>query len=128
MRGRSSSAARSLAIKAMRQKVVKSGSLMVTWARPTTTGVLILTLLYVLVPVRRVPWRAALVGGMLAAIAFDIAKSGFAFYIKHAPTYEIIYGTIAALPIFLIWVYLSWMIVLVGAAISATLAESIARK
>ena len=91
-------------------------------------GVLILTLIYALVPVRRVPWRAALVGGMLAAIAFDIAKSGFAFYIKHAPTYEIIYGTIAALPIFLIWVYLSWMIVLVGAAISATLAESVARK
>jgi membrane protein len=87
-------------------------------------GTLILTLLYALVPVRHVPWRAALVGGMLAAIAFDIAKSGFALYIKHVPTYQIVYGTIAALPLFLVWVYLSWMIVLVGAAISATLAES----
>jgi membrane protein len=90
-------------------------------------GTLILTLLYGLVPVRRVPWRAALVGGMLAAIAFDIAKSGFALYIKHVPTYQIVYGTIAALPLFLVWVYLSWMIVLVGAAISATLAAATAR-
>jgi membrane protein len=87
-------------------------------------GTLILTLLYALVPVRRVPWRAALAGGMLAAIAFDIAKSGFAFYIKHVPTYQIVYGAIAALPLFLVWIYLSWMIVLTGAAISATLAES----
>ena len=86
-------------------------------------GALLLTLIYALVPVRRVPWRAALVGGMLAAIAFDVAKSGFAFYIKHVPTYQIIYGAIAALPLFLIWVYLSWMILLVGAAISATLAD-----
>lgn len=87
-------------------------------------GAFILTMIYALVPVRHVPWRPAIVGGLLAAVAFDFAKSGFAFYIKHAPTYEIIYGTIAALPLFLIWVYLSWMIVLVGAAISATLAES----
>jgi membrane protein len=87
-------------------------------------GILLLTLIYKAVPVRHVPWRAALVGGMLAAVAFDVAKSGFAFYIKHVPTYQIVYGAIAALPLFLIWVYLSWMILLVGAAISATLAES----
>lgn len=91
-------------------------------------GVLLLTLMYKLVPVIHVPWRAALVGGMLAAIAFDIARSGFAFYIKHVPTYQIVYGAIAALPLFLIWVYLSWMILLVGAAISATLAESGAQR
>jgi membrane protein len=91
-------------------------------------GTLILTLIYALVPVRPVPWRPALIGGMLAAIAFDIAKSGFAFYIKHVPTYQIVYGAIAALPLFLVWVYLSWVIVLVGAAISATLAESGARQ
>ena len=86
-------------------------------------GTLVLTLLYLLVPARRVPWRAALVAGMLAAIAFECAKMGFAFYIARVPTYQIVYGTLAALPLFLIWVYLSWMILLVGAAISATLAE-----
>jgi membrane protein len=99
-------------------------------ARSLSLGIstLVLTLVYALVPVRRVPWRAALAGGMLAAIAFDVAKSGFAFYIKHVPTYQIVYGAIAALPLFLVWVYVSWMIVLVGAAISATLAESGARR
>ena len=87
-------------------------------------GTLVLTLIYVLVPARRVPWRAALVAGMLAATAFECAKMGFAFYIVRVPTYEIVYGTLAALPLFLVWIYLSWMILLVGAAISATLAET----
>ena len=87
-------------------------------------GTLVLTLIYLLVPARRVPWRAALVAGMLAATAFECAKMGFAFYIVRVPTYEIVYGTLAALPLFLIWVYLSWMILLVGAAIAATLAET----
>lgn len=91
-------------------------------------GALLLTLIYALVPVRRVPWRAAVAGGVLAALAFDLAKSGFAFYIKHVPTYQIIYGAIAALPLFLIWIYLSWMILLVGAAISATLADWVDRR
>jgi membrane protein len=85
---------------------------------------LVLTLIYALVPARRVPWRAALVAGMLAAVAFEVAKMGFAFYISTVPTYEIVYGALAALPLFLIWVYVFWMILLVGAAISATLAET----
>ena len=87
-------------------------------------GTLVLTLIYLLVPARRVPWRAALVAGMLAAVAFEYAKMGFAFYIARVPTYQIVYGALAALPLFLVWVYLSWMILLVGAAISATLAET----
>ena len=87
-------------------------------------GTLILTMMYTLVPVRHVPWRAALAGGLLAAIAFDIAKSGFAFYIKHVPTYQIVYGAIAALPLFLIWVYLSLDDPARRRRDSATLAES----
>jgi membrane protein len=86
-------------------------------------GVALLTLIYALVPARPVPWRAALLAGMLAAAAFDIAKAGFAYYVRLAPTYQIVYGALAALPLFLVWVYLSWLILLVGAAISATLAE-----
>lgn len=91
-------------------------------------GTLVLTLIYLLVPARRVPWRAALVAGMLAAVAFEYAKMGFAFYIARVPTYQIVYGALAALPLFLVWVYLSWMILLVGAAISATLAETGSKK
>jgi membrane protein len=86
-------------------------------------GMLVLALIYRIVPARHVPWRAAVVAGMLAAVAFDLAKSGFAFYISLAPTYRIVYGALAALPLFLIWVYLSWLIVLAGAAFAAALAE-----
>jgi membrane protein len=94
-------------------------------ARPVAFGIgtLVLTLIYALVPARRVPWRAALIAGLLAAIAFEVAKAGFTFYITHFSTYQLVYGALAALPVFLIWLYLSWIILLVGAAVSATLAE-----
>jgi membrane protein len=81
------------------------------------------TFVYAVVPARRVPFRLALVGGALAALAFEIAKHGFTFYITHVQTYQLVYGALAALPLFLVWIYLSWVIVLVGAAITATLAE-----
>jgi len=84
------------------------------------------TFIYAFVPARRVPFRLALVGGVLAALAFEVAKRGFTFYITHVQTYQLVYGALAALPLFLLWIYLSWVIVLVGAAITATLAESIA--
>jgi membrane protein len=95
-------------------------------ARPVAFGIgtLVLTLIYALVPARRVPWRAALIAGVLAAIAFELAKAGFAFYIAHFSTYQVVYGALAVLPVFLIWLYLSWIILLVGAAVSATLAET----
>jgi membrane protein len=79
-------------------------------------------LIYALVPARRVPFKIALFGGLLAAIAFEVAKYGFRFYITHFPTYQVVYGALAVLPLFLLWVYVSWIIVLVGAAITATLA------
>ena len=72
--------------------------------------------------------KAAAVGGFFAAIAFEAAKRGFAVYIVNVPTYEIVYGTLAVLPLFLVWIYVSWMIVLVGASIVATLAEGPPRR
>ena len=83
------------------------------------------SLIYAFVPARRVPFRLALVGGILAAIGFEVAKRGFAFYITHVQTYQMVYGALAALPLFLVWIYVSWVIILVGAAITATLAERI---
>jgi len=83
----------------------------------------VFTLIYALIPAHRVPFRFALVGGALAAIAFETAKYGFRFYITHFPTYQLIYGALAVVPLFLVWVYVSWIIVLVGAAVTATLAE-----
>lgn len=79
------------------------------------------TLLYVTVPNRHVDWRDAIWGGLVAAIAFEIAKRGFAIFIRQFHTYAIIYGALAALPLFLLWLYLSWMIALVGATLTAAL-------
>jgi membrane protein len=94
-------------------------------ARPFSLalGTVLLTLTYKLVPARWVPLRAAFIGGFLAAAAFEGAKFGFAFYITHVRTYEIVYGALAALPLFLIWIYVCWIILLTGAAVAATLAE-----
>ena len=94
-------------------------------ARPFSLaiGTVLLTLAYKLVPARHVPLRAALVGGLLAAVAFETAKFGFAFYITHVRTYEIVYGALAALPLFLVWIYVCWIILLAGAAVAATVAE-----
>ena len=79
------------------------------------------TLLYMTVPNRYVDWRDAVWGGLAAAVAFEFAKRGFGIFIKQFPNYTIIYGALAALPLFLLWMYLSWMITLVGALITAAL-------
>lgn len=80
-----------------------------------------LTLLYAVVPYRHVPWRHALAGAIIAGIAFELAKRGFALYLARFPTYTLIYGAFATIPIFLVWVYLSWLVVLAGAALTAML-------
>jgi len=87
-----------------------------------------LTLLYKGVPARHVPWGPALVAGALAALAFEAAKHAFAWYLTRISTYEAIYGALAALPIFLVWVYFCWLIILAGAAVSATIAEPAGRR
>lgn len=84
-----------------------------------TTGAF--TLLYVTVPNRTVDWRDAAWGGFLAGLAFEIAKHVFATYIVRFPTYTMVYGSIAAVPIFLVWIYMFWMITLAGALLAAAL-------
>ncbi|MBC7405751.1 MAG: YihY family inner membrane protein [Cytophaga sp.] len=84
-----------------------------------TTGAF--TLLYLAVPNCQVDWRDAAWGGIFAAISFEVAKRLFAIFIQQFPTYTVIYGALAAVPIFLIWAYLSWLIILFGAVIAAAL-------
>lgn len=83
-----------------------------------TTG--LLTLLYVVVPNCHVPLRQGLLGGFIAAVLFELAKGGFALFIRFAPTYEVVYGAFAAVPLFLLWIYVSWVIVLAGAQLVRT--------
>ena len=79
------------------------------------------SLLYLNVPNRPVEWRDAVTGGLVAAVAFEITRQLFAFFIVQGPSYRMIYGALAAVPIFLIWVYLFWMITLLGAVVAAAL-------
>jgi len=80
-------------------------------------------LLYITLPNRRVLARDALCGGFLAALAFEGMKHAFALYITHFPTHKLVYGAFASVPIFLLWIYLSWLVVLFGAVVAAVLPE-----
>ncbi len=82
---------------------------------PVLASSVAFTLLYLVVPNRNVPLRHAVAGGVLAAVLFELAKRGFALYVTTFPTYQAIYGALAAVPVFLIWIYLSWLVTLLGA-------------
>jgi membrane protein len=79
-----------------------------------------LLLMYTMIPNRRVPFRHAAIGATLGAILFEVARWGFALFVHSARTYQEIYGALAAVPIFLLWIYLSWIIVILGASIAAS--------
>jgi membrane protein len=81
------------------------------------------TLLFRVVPNRYVPMRHAIIGGLIASVAFESMNRAFAFYISHFPTYKLVYGAFASIPIFLMWVYFSWLTVLFGAIITASLSH-----
>lgn len=81
------------------------------------------TLMYLTIPNRDVKWRDAALGGTAAALLMEISKIGFGLYIAAFPTYETIYGALSAIPIFLLWLYTVWSIVLFGAEITAALPE-----
>lgn len=80
-----------------------------------------LTLLYGVVPYRAVKLRDALIGAVVAGVIFEVAKRGFAIYLARFPTYTLIYGAFATIPIFLLWLYMSWVVVLVGGTLTAVL-------
>ncbi|MEO7246245.1 MAG: YihY family inner membrane protein [Rubrivivax sp.] len=78
-----------------------------------------LAALFHFVPNTWVRWRHALAGGVFAAAAFEAAKAGLAWYLKAVPSFAAVYGTFATLPILMLWVYLGWVIVLLGAVVAA---------
>lgn len=80
-------------------------------------------LLYKYVPTTCVRWRDAGTGALLAAVLFECAKSIFSYYVQHFSSYKSIYGALAGIPILMVWLYLSWFIVLLGAELTATLGD-----
>jgi membrane protein len=82
--------------------------------------------LYRYVPNTQVHWRHAWAGGIFVAVCMELAKKGLALYLVKVPTYSAVYGTFATLPILLVWIYVAWVIVLLGAVVAAYLPSLLA--
>lgn len=90
---------------------------------PLLLAILAFTFLFRIVPNRLVPMQHALIGGAVSALAFEAMNRAFALYIAYFPTYKLVYGAFASIPIFLLWVYLSWLTVLLGAVLTASISH-----
>jgi len=82
-----------------------------------------IALLYIVIPNRGVRWRHALAGAVLAALALWLVSDLFGLAMGRIPTYQTIYGALAAMPIFLVWLYIVWTLVLAGAELAAAMPE-----
>jgi len=82
-----------------------------------------LMLLYRFVPTRRVRWGDAVLGALIGAALLETVKRGFTLYLQQFSTFQLIYGALAVIPVFLIWLYLCWVAVLFGAEIVAARPE-----
>jgi membrane protein len=94
---------------------------------PVFLGAAGFSCLFRFVPHTDVRWRDAIAGGLLAGIAFEFGKRGFAIYLANVPTYRTIYGVFAPLLAFLVWVYYSWFVTLAAALVSACLPRAAAQ-
>lgn len=81
----------------------------------------LLFLLYRVVPFRHVPARHALLGAVVTALLLEVVRRSFTFYVANFNSYQLVYGAFAAIPVFLLWLNLLWMILLSGAVLTAAL-------
>lgn len=85
---------------------------------PYTILFLFFTFFNWLLPTCHVRFKDAAIGGLVTTILFEFAKNIFVIYLRHFPTYQILYGALAIIPIFLLWLYITWLIILFGGMIS----------
>lgn len=90
-------------------------------ALPLALMTVLFALVYWIVPNRQIHVVHAILGGLLAAAGFTVMQLLFSMYVAKLPTYTVIYGAFAAVPIFLVWLYLSWSVILAGALVTAEL-------
>lgn len=90
---------------------------------PTLMIVVALTVFYFIVPNRDVSFKGAVIGGAVAGILFSLLRTGFGIYVAKFPTYQAVYGAVSVVPIFLVWMYMSWAVVLLGAVLTDVIGE-----
>ena len=90
---------------------------------PALLTTLAFSILFKVMPNRYVPLKHAFIGGVVASVAFETMNRLFGFFITHFSTYKLVYGAFASIPIFLFWIYLSWLTILFGALIAASLSR-----
>jgi len=90
---------------------------------PTLIIIVLFAVFYLAIPNRPVSTRAACIGGISAGLLFASLRKIFGWYVATFPTYQNIYGALSVVPIFLVWMYLSWTVVLLGAVLTASLGE-----
>lgn len=97
--------------------VPTSGILLLGIVVPYITSFFVFTLIYWAVPNCKVPLKHAAIGGAIVALLFELGQEVFAEASTFFPTYQLIYGAFAAVPLFLLWLFLSWSVILLGAEI-----------
>jgi len=88
---------------------------------PVTVTWIAFVCMYLWIPNTRVSVKSGVIGGAIAAILFESAKILFLVYVRNFPTYDLIYGAFAVLPLFCLWIYISWVIILTGAVFTYNL-------
>jgi membrane protein len=94
-----------------------------TFLAPFFLSAAAFSLLFIGMPNRSIEIRDGAVGGFVAALLFEALKKGFGIYVTSFPTYQTIYGAVAVVPIFLLWMYLTWIVILLGAQVAAAQSE-----